>query len=95
MGTEETSQAVASDYSGRPVRRPTADEVAAIDWSDVPIDAIGVELPDGRTAVMGYGDDGDSYGFYLPDQDGGPDYDQPVDPDTGERIKPPEDGDRT
>ena len=44
---------------------------------------------------MGYGDDGDSYGFYLPDQDGGPDYDQPVDPDTGERIKPPEDGDRT
>lgn len=46
---------------------------------------------------MDYGDDGDSYGFYLPDQDGGPDYAQPVDPDTGERIKPPEpeDGDRT
>lgn len=40
---------------------------------------------------MGHGEDGDSYGFYLPDKDGGPDYDRPVDPDTGELLTPSRD----
>lgn len=96
MGEDKNRDAepVASDYSGRPIDRPTAEAVAA-DGSHFPaIDAIAYELPDGRTAIMGYGEDGDSYGFYLPDKDGWADYDRPVDPDTGELLTPSRDADK-
>ena len=69
------------DYSGR----PTPEEIASSTSSVPPEDAIVTNLPDGRIAVQGYDDEADSHGWYLPDEDGWPDYDRPVDPDTGAR----------
>ncbi len=88
--TEAHASRVAKESSGSPVPPPESDQVAGLDCTPM-IDAIAYELPDGRTAIMGYGEDGDSYGFYLPDKDGGPDYDRPVDPDTGELLTPSRD----
>ena len=88
--TEQDASPVTKDHSGSPVPPPEPEQVAGLDCTPM-IDAIVYELPDGRTAIMGYGEDGDSYGFYLPDKDGGPDYDRPVDPDTGELLTPSRD----
>ena len=75
--------AVDSDYSGRPLGRPTAEEIASSSSTVPPEDAIVTTLPDGRLAIQGY-DEADTHGWYLPDAEGWPDYDQPVDPETGE-----------
>ena len=84
---KQDASRVAKEHSGSPIPPPESEPAAGLDCTPM-IDAIACELPDGRTAIMGYGEDGDSYGFYLPDKDGGPDYDRPVDPDTGELLTP-------
>lgn len=71
--------AVDSDYSGRPLRPATDEEIAASPVTGPPDDVIAVTLRDGRRAIMGYDDETDTHGWYLPDEDGWPDYDQPVD----------------
>lgn len=69
---------VDSDYSGRPLGRPTPGEIASSTSSVPPEDRIVTTLPDGRTAVRGYDEETDSAGWYLPDDEGWPDYDRPV-----------------
>ena len=74
----DAAGAIDSDYSGRPLGRPTPEEIASSPITGPPDDVIAITLPDGRTAVQGYDEDGDTHGWYLPDEDGWPDYDQPV-----------------
>ena len=82
----DQDQAVDTDYSGRPYRVPTAEEILASPLpSDCPFDR-GAELPDGRRAVAA----GDRY--YLVKDDGWPDWDQPV-YIPGLSPEPPRDGD--
>ena len=44
-----------SDYSGRPLRRPTREEVEAAEMSPGTGSYIGCDLPDGRHALVGPG----------------------------------------
>ena len=91
MGKTKTSVgSVDGDYSGRPLGRPTPEELAASDPHALPCEVVAIYLPDGRRAIQSIG----GY-YYLPRQNGWPDYDQPVDPDTGERIELPDQADRT
>ena len=76
--TQDAAGAVDSDCSGRPLGPTTAEQVAASSVTGPPDDVIAVTLRDGRKAIMGYDDETDAYGWYLPDEDGWPDYDQPV-----------------
>ena len=66
-----------SDYSGRPLGRPTPEGIAA--GTAVPISPIATTLPDGRRAIRSSGGR-----WYLPDENDRPDHDRPVSPETGE-----------
>ena len=71
---KDAAGAVDSDYSGR----PTPEEIAS-STSSVPLeDRIVTTLPDGLLVVQGYDEETDSVGWYLPDDEGWPDYDRPV-----------------
>lgn len=74
MGKAKDADAVGSDYSGR----PTPEEIASSTSSVPPEDRIAITLQDGRVAVQGYDEETDSVGWYLPDAEGWPDYDRPV-----------------
>lgn len=78
MGKEKAP--VDSDYSGRPLGRPTPEELKASDPRAVPCEVMLIKFPNGRTAIPCQG------GYYLPGRNGYPDYDRPVDPRTGEPI---------
>lgn len=82
MGT--TKAAVDGDYSGRPLGRPTPEELAASDPHALPCEVVAIYLPDGQRAIPSVGGH-----YYLPGRNGWPDHDQPVDPDTGEWIELP------
>ena len=62
---------VDSDYSGRRLGRPTHEEIASSRSTVPPEDAIVTTLPDGREAVQGYDEDGDTHAWYLPNAEGG------------------------
>ena len=47
----------------------TAEQVAASSVTGPPDDVIAVTLRDGRKAIMGYDDETDAYGWYLPDEE--------------------------
>ena len=68
----DQDQAVDTDYSGRPYRPPTVEEMLQASLEHPPFDQM-VDLPDGRRAV--YGGHGK---YYLRGDDGWPDWDQPV-----------------
>lgn len=70
--------AVDSDYSGRPVRGTTAEELAAADPRATPREPVLVTPPDGQHAIPADG------AYYLKGVDCWPDYDRPVDPETGD-----------
>ena len=82
----DQDQAVDTDYSGRPYRVPTTEEVLASPLpSYCPYDRA-AELPDGRTAVASAGR------YYLVKDGGWPDWDRPVYL-PGLSRGPPRDGD--
>ncbi|WP_020613253.1 hypothetical protein [Sediminispirochaeta bajacaliforniensis] len=62
-----------SDYSGRPVRRFTEEEIAAADTSGLPVYDVVVVLDDGREAARIDGK------LYPLDEEGIPDYENPID----------------
>ena len=63
-----------SDYSGRPYRLPTVDEILSGPPTDpLSLYDLGFDLPDGRSATMA---DGGQY--YIDGDDGRPDLDRPV-----------------
>ena len=69
----DQDQAVDSDYSGRPYRRPSTEEILQTPpLPDSPYDR-GAELPDGRRAVCGGRGQ-----YYIAKDDGTPDWNQPV-----------------
>ena len=69
---------VDSDYSGRPLDRPTQEELEDIDWREFPIEVEGLTSEDGVELVAGHDDR-----YYYPGRNGWPDYDRgAVDPDT-------------
>ena len=65
---------VDTDYSGRPVVRPTREEVAAALAANGPTTLIGGDLPDGRRAYVGP----DGKWYYEHVVDGRLVWDQPV-----------------
>ena len=68
-------QNLATDMSGRPIRRPTVEEILASDVSQLP-------PPGGAIAIMADGTEafGDEDGKYYPIKDDGlPDWDHPLD----------------
>ena len=67
---KDAAGAVGSDYSGRPLGRPTPERIAA--GTTVPINPIATTLPDGRRAIRS------RRRWYLAGENGRPDYDQPV-----------------
>ena len=85
MADQDEDQ-VDTDYSGRPYRLPTVEELAAADLPPPDIWDIVVELPDGRNAAMSGGR------YYIVKDDGWPDWDQPVHI-PGVSPEPPRDGD--
>ena len=68
----KAKEAVDSDYSGRPLGRPTREEVAA--GNPGPGTFLGTDLPDGRYALVGPG----GKLFYEHFEDGQPVWDRPV-----------------
>ena len=83
----DQDQAVDTDYSGRPYRPPTIEEILE---SPLPLDSpydIVTSLPDGRRAVLTANDR-----YYVVGDDGRPDWDQPVHI-PGFSPEPPRDGD--
>ena len=83
----DQDQAVDTDYSGRPYRPPTIEEILE---SSLPLDSpfdIVTFLPDGRHAALGNDDR-----YYVVGDDGWPDWDQPVHI-PGLSPEPPRDGD--
>ena len=82
----DQDQAVDTDYSGRPYRLPTTEEVLEAPLLDNPYDIL-VAFSDGRTAL--YTGDGR---YHLAKDDGWPDWDQPVHI-PGLSPEPPRDGD--
>ena len=83
----DQDQAVDTDYSGRPYRLPSTEEILEAGLpSHSPYDML-VGLPDGRAAV--YTGEGR---YYLRKDDGWPDWDQPVHI-PGLSTEPPRDGD--
>jgi len=80
MGKKKAS--LDSDYSGRPLARPTLEDLADVDWHEFPIETVGLQYPDGFVLVAGHDDR-----YYYEGRNGWPDYDRgPVDPDTREPI---------
>ena len=63
-----------SDYSGRPISRPTREEIAAAMATSRPDTMISGELPDGRRAHIGPG----GKWYYRHVVDGHQVWDQPV-----------------
>ena len=61
---------VDTDYSGRPYRLPTVDEILSGPPTDSLYD-LGFDLPDGRSATMAAGGQ-----YYLDRDDGRPDWDR-------------------
>ena len=83
----DQDQAVDTDYSGRPDRPPTTEEILELPLPlDSPFDIV-TSLPDGRHAALS-GDDR----YYVVGDDGWPDWDQPVHI-PGLSPEPPRDGD--
>ena len=76
MGKKKVTP-VDSDYSGRPLDRPTPEELEDVDWHhEVPHNVLSIQFPDGFQLVAGH--DGN---YYYPGRNGWPDYDRgPVDP---------------
>lgn len=62
-----------SDYSGRPVRRFTEEEIAAADTSGLPVYDVVITLDDGREVARIDGK------LYPLDEEGVPDYENPID----------------
>ena len=77
MGDAEGADgAVDSDYSGRPIRRPTAEDMAGVDMWTAPGDFVSAQLADGT--FVNEGPDGRLYYQHF---DGyRPIWDRPVDP---------------
>lgn len=72
---KEDAAHVDRDYSGRPISRPTREEVAAaLASSSAPRTYIGGDLPDGRHALVGPG----GKWYYEHFVNGRPVWDQPV-----------------
>ena len=69
----DQDQAVDSDYSGRPYRRLSTEEILKAPLPPYSPYDLGAELPDGRRAV--YGGRGQ---YYIAKDDGRPDWNQPV-----------------
>ena len=69
----DQDQAVDSDYSGRPYRRLSTEEMLQAPLLPYSPYDLGAELPDGRRAV----DDGRGQ-YYIAKDDGTPDWNQPV-----------------
>ena len=65
------SESLATDMSGRPISRPTAEELLAEDVSQLPVYDMIAILPDGRELAL-------TGGRYYPIKDGQPDWDNPV-----------------
>ena len=82
----DQDQAVDTDYSGRPYRLPTTEEILELPLSESPYDIV-ISLPGGRRAAF-TGDDR----YHVVGDDGWPDWDQPVHI-PGLSPEPPRDGD--
>ena len=81
MGKKKAS--VDSDYSGRPLDRPTPEDLDDMDWHDDLADLEGIASADGSYRLVAGHDDR----YYYPGRNGWPDYDRgPINPDTGEPI---------
>ncbi len=68
-----TEKGLDTDYSGRPVRGVTKEEIAAADTSGLPVYDLVVVLDDGREAARIAGK------LYPIDEEGVPDYENPID----------------
>lgn len=83
----DQDQAVDTDYSGRPYRLPTTEEILELPLPpDSPFDIMAFS-PDGRRAALTADDR-----YYIVGDDGWPDWDQPVHI-PGLSPEPPRDGD--
>lgn len=69
----DQDQVVDTDYSGRPYRRPTVEEILHSPLGEYSPYDLGVDLPDGRRAVCG-----GRGKYYLEGEGGLPDRDHPV-----------------
>lgn len=73
---DQGSDHIDTDYSGRPYRLPTADEIMSAPRPAISPYDVQCALPDGRRAVRAGDHDGPRY--YLLGADGWPDWDRPV-----------------
>lgn len=95
---DKTEEHLDADYSGHPYRLPSVEECLeyasanpqSVRWTD----GLGIELPDGRYAILGGGNPSTGI-WFLRGQDGQPDLNQRIDVEAelnkvGRTLKPQE-----